>query len=431
MSELKRFDISEISKKVDLHVKFVKFEMPNPFMLSSAPPTTTGEMIMRAFEAGWGGAVTKTIVPDKTYVFDYANRFGSLKLGDNIIAFQNIEEVSKRTQDEWEADVKEIKKRFPDRLLVGSLMAEADPEEWAKLARWADEAGFDMIELNFGCPHGMPERGMGAFVGQRADLTEEFTKAVVKEVSIPVMVKMTPNVTDIAYVAEAAVKGGADAISAINTVLGIIGIDIDKMEPLPSVGGLSTPGGISGPAVKPIGLRCVADIAKTVKVPISAIGGISTWRDAVEYMLVGATTLQVCTAVMLKGYRIVKELMAGLANYLYDKGFSSPAEIVGKALPKITTWHDIYKVGWVAPGPVVPKIDYDKCIRCGLCHVVCQDAGYQAMQWDPEERKPEVDEEKCDACSLCMQVCPVPGCITWTERTKPWQPKIKGEFKPH
>lgn len=425
---IKKIDMKELSK-IDLSVRFLNVEMPNPFMLSSAPPTATGEMIMRAFEMGWGGAVTKTITMDETCIFDLANRFGALIHEGRIIAFENIEELSKRTLKEWEKDVKEVKQNFPDRAFGASIMAEPDTEKWAKLGRWAEEAGFDFVELNFGCPHGLPERGMGAYVGQRADLTEEYTKAVREAISIPLMVKMTPNVTDITYIAKAAEKAGANAISAINTVLGLIGVNIDTMEPIPSVKGHSTFGGISGVAVKPIGLRAVAQIAQTVKIPVSGIGGISNWKDAVEYMLIGASTVQICTAVMLKGYRIIGDLVEGLTNYLYDKGLSKVTDIIGRSLPKIISWHDLSRFGenWIAPGPIRASINQEICIRCGLCVIACRDGGYQAINWDSEERKAEINEEKCNACSLCMHVCPV-GCISWTERVKPWKPEIKGKL---
>ncbi|MEM4157516.1 MAG: NAD-dependent dihydropyrimidine dehydrogenase subunit PreA, partial [Candidatus Methanomethylicaceae archaeon] len=309
--------------KPDISVKFCNLELESPYLLSSAPPTCTGEMIMRAFEAGWAGAVTKTIKPDKTPVYDLKNRFGVMGFETKqMILFENIEEVSKRPVGTWVNEIKEIKRKFPEKALIGSIMAECKEEDWEELARVVSEAGVDMLELNFGCPHGMPERGMGAFIGQRTELIQKLTKAAKRGSSVPVMVKLTPNVTDIAFTAKAAEEAGADAISAINTVLGLIGINIDTFEPIPTVDGMSTFGGLSGPGVKPIGLRCVAQIAQTTNIPVSGIGGITTWKDAVEYLLVGAGSVQVCTAVMWRGYRIISDFVDGLTNYLADKGFS-------------------------------------------------------------------------------------------------------------
>jgi len=395
--------------KPDLSVKFCGCDLENPYMLSSAPPTCTGEMIMSAFELGWAGAVTKTIKPDKTPVYDLDNRFGVMGFEDKqMVVFENIEEVSKRPLVMWIKEIKEIKRRFPEKVLIGSLMAEPNEDDWEELARAVSEAGVDMLELNFGCPHGMPERGMGAFCGQRTEMITRLTKAAKKGSSVPVMDKLTPNVTDIAYMAKTAEDSGADAISAINTVLGLIGVNIDTLEPIPSINGKSTFGGMSGPGMKPIGLRCVAQIKQATTIPVSGIGGISTWKDAVEYLLVGAHNVQVCTAVMWRGYRIIGDFVDGLSNYLGDKGFSSVREITGLALPKITAWSKLEKA-W----NVVASIDKDRCIKCGLCHVACRDAGYQAikfMQGNPAE----VDPIKCDACALCYILCPVqPGCITW------------------
>jgi dihydropyrimidine dehydrogenase (NAD+) subunit PreA len=395
-------------KKPDISVKFCKLELENPFMLSSAPPTCTCEMIMRAFEEGWGGAVTKTIKLDKTPVYDLDNRFGIMGFEDKqMVIFENIEEVSKRPLGTWLKEIKETKRKFPDKVLIGSLMAEPKEEDWEELARAVSEAGVDMLELNLGCPHGMPERGMGAFCGQRPELINKLTKAAKRASCVPVMVKLTPNVTDIALMGKTAEEAGADALSAINTVLGLIGVNIDTFEPLPSVDGKSTFGGMSGPGMKPIGMRCVAQLAQATNIPVSGIGGITTWRDAVEYLLIGAHNVQLCTAVMWRGYRLIHDLVDGFTNYLSDKGFSSTDDVIGKTLPRLTAWSKLDK-SW----EVVAHVDKDMCISCGLCYVACRDAGYQAIKFE-QGKAAEVDEEKCDACSLCTLNCPVPGCITW------------------
>lgn len=402
-----------MTKKPDISVKFCKLELENPFMLSSAPPTCTGEMIMRAFEEGWGGAVTKTIKLDKTPVYDLDNRFGVWGFEEKqMVIFENIEEVSKRPLGAWLKDIKECKRKYPGKVLIGSLMAEPKEDDWEELARKVSEAGVDMLELNLGCPHGMPERGMGAFCGQRPELIDKLTKAAKKGSNVPVMVKLTPNVTDIALMGKTAEEAGADAISAINTVLGLIGVNIDTFEPSPSVNGKSTFGGMSGPGMKPIGMRCVAQLAQATNIPVSGIGGITTWRDAVEYLLIGAHNVQVCTAVMWRGYRLIHDMVDGYTNYLSDKGFSSTNDIIGKTLPRLTAWSKLNK-DW----EVVAHVDKDKCISCGLCYVACRDAGYQAIKFE-QGKTAEVDEEKCDACSLCTLNCPVPGCITWKEVKK-------------
>lgn len=397
-----------MAKKPDISVKFCKLELENPFMLSSAPPTCTCEMIMRAFEEGWAGAVTKTIKLDKTPVYDLDNRFGIMGFEDKqMVIFENIEEVSKRPLGTWLKEIKETKRKFPDKVLIGSLMAEPKEEDWEELARAVSEAGVDMLELNLGCPHGMPERGMGAFCGQRTELIDKLTRAAKRASCVPVMVKLTPNVTDIALMGKTAQDAGADALSAINTVLGLIGVNIDTFEPMPSVDGKSTFGGMSGPGMKPIGMRCVAQLAQATNIPVSGIGGITNWRDAVEYLLIGAHNVQLCTAVMWRGYRLIHDLLDGYTNYLSDKGFSSTNDVIGKTLPRLTAWSKLNK-NW----EVVANVDKDKCISCGLCHVACRDAGYQAIKFE-QGKAAEVDEEKCDACSLCTHNCPVPGCITW------------------
>jgi dihydropyrimidine dehydrogenase (NAD+) subunit PreA len=394
--------------KPDLTVKFCKLELESPYMLSSAPPTCTGEMIMRAFDEGWAGAVTKTIKPDKTQVYDLDNRFGIMGFEEKqMVVFENIEEVTKRPLGTWIKDIKEVKKKYPEKPLIGSLMAEPKEEDWEALARAVSEAGVDMLELNFGCPHGMPERGMGAFCGQRPELIEKLTKASKQGSNVPIMVKLTPNVTDIAFMGKTAEAAGADAISAINTVLGLIGVNIDTFEPMPTVNGKSTFGGMSGPAMKPIAMRCVAQLCQATNVPVSGIGGITTWRDAVEFLLIGANNVQVCTSVMWRGYRLIHDMVDGLTQYLGDKGFNSVKEIQGLTLPKLTAWSKLDK-DW----EVVAKIDKDKCIKCGICFVNCRDGGYQAIKFE-QGKAAEVDEEKCDACSLCTLACPVPGCITW------------------
>lgn len=393
----------EIDNNVDISVDFCGFHLENPFLLSGAPPTANAEMILRAFDAGWAGAVTKTLMFPPTQ--DLSPRFASLHLNGNIIGFENIEQGTRRELEEWVSDIQEIKRRYPNKLLVASLVKTPNSREWQKWIQEVQSAGIDMIELNLSCPH-MAESGMGAFYGQDPNLTSEVVKQAKEVAEVPVIAKLQANVTDIVSIGIAAKRSGADALSAINTLGALMGIDLDTMEPKPSVNGVSTFGGLSGPCVKPIALRVMVELAKGVGLPISGIGGITNWRDAVEFLMCGATTVQLCTAVMCNGYRIIEDLKVGLSNYLYEKGIGSVKEIIGQALPKI--YSSLYDLDFTYK--VVAEIDKTRCIKCDLCYIACRDGAYDAIKLD-EERLPTVDEEKCDGCSLCEQICPVWGCV--------------------
>ena len=391
---------------VDLSVDFCGIRFPNPFVLSSAPPTTNGEMIMRAFDAGWGGAVTKTIGPEKIPVENVSPRLARLDHHDKTgVGLLNIELISQYKPEKWLAEIREIKDRYPEHIVIASIMAEVIKEDWQVLTRAVVEAGADAVELNLSCPHGMPEKGMGSAMGQDPVIVHKIT-GWVKEVStVPVLVKLTPNVTDIRLPARAALEAGADALTAINTVAGLMAVDIDTFSPLPSVSGVGTYGGYSGTGVKPIGLRAVSEISQETGLPVSGLGGISNWMDALQYILVGSTTLQVCTSVMFDGYDIVEDIKHGLKAYMYEHGYRSIHELVGKALPKVTSHEKLSRdVGKIS------SIDMDLCVGCGRCHVVCRDSGYNAISMG-EDRLPVVDGEKCDGCSLCTHVCPVWGCV--------------------
>jgi len=392
-----------------LNVDFCGVKLKNPFILASAPPTTTGEMIMRAFDAGWGGAIIKTLVPEGEVVKNVAPRLASLPYGKNRMAvLQNIELTTDRGVRVWLKEIGQMKKRYPDHMVIGSIMAAGSmKKDWQELTKRVQGAGVDMIECNLGCPHGMPERGMGSVCSQDPEITKHITQWVKDIATIPVMIKLTPNITDIKVTAKAAQAGGADALSTVNTVAGLIGVDLEKIEPLPSVGGHSTYGGLSGPGIKPIALRAVCEIFKATNCAISGIGGVGTWRDAAEFILVGATTVQVCTAVMHWGYRIINDLCEGLVNYMEGHKFNSITEMVGLAAQKITMHESLDR-----SYRIVSSIDKDLCIGCGLCYVSCQDAAYQAIKWDSKKREPSVEEEKCVGCGLCSHVCPIDYCIT-------------------
>ncbi len=395
----------------NLAVNFAGIKAPNPFWLASAPPTNTGEQVMRAFEMGWGGAVWKTLSDP---IINVSSRLAGVDHGlQRLMGMSNIELSTDRSLEDNLRELKEVKRRFPDHALVASLMHASDRQAWIDLARRAEDTGCDGLELNFGCPHGMPERGMGAAIGQVPEYTEEITSWIKEVAHVPILVKLTPNVTDVAHVARAARDGGADGLTLINTVASIASVDLDSFSPRPVVAGRSSHGGYCGPAVKPIALYQVSRVATSgADLPIGGIGGIETWRDAAEFIALGATTVQICTAVMHHGFRIIDDLCDGLNNYLDDKGFPDVAALCGKALPKLGSWENLdlsYQV--------VAAIDQEKCIGCGICFPACQDGGHQAIevqaQGDVSEYR--VAEDRCVGCNLCSLICPVDQCITMKE----------------
>ncbi len=374
--------------------------LENPFILASGPPTASADQIRHAFSLGWGGAVIKTITPDGMVIEDVSPRFAAWKDQDShLLGFENIELLSKKSVSYWLDEIPKIRKEFPKKILIASIMAGMDPKEWQHLASQVAFAGVQAIELNFSCPHGMPERGLGAAIGGDADLVRTLTGYVRDAISIPLIVKLTPNVTDIVPIAQAAVEGGADMISAINTVQSLMSVDIETFEPAPSVAGYSTYGGYSGPGVKPIGLRVVSQIARSTNVPVIGIGGVSSFEDATEYILVGASAVQVCTAVMWGGAGIIREMLAGLSGYLQRKGYRSPDEIRGKALPHLTSHESLDR-----KNRLIPVIDVKTCKICGQCVISCRDGGYQALILTREGVI--LDPDRCDTCSLCSLVCP-------------------------
>jgi len=388
--------------EVDLSIDFCGLEVQNPFLLSSGPPTSKTEMIERAFSKGWSGVVTKALGLKPRP--NPHPRITALSFEGKMIGLENIESVIYPLGD-WLPKIKSLKTKYPDRLLIANLIGELDASSWQQMTRKVQDAGFDMIELNLSCPLTEEQRTVGAIVGQDPRSTCDVVGWVKEVADIPIMVKLTPNVTDISLIAKAAEEGGADALSAINTVLGFTGIDLETMEPKPSVNGTSAFGGYSGPAIKPIALRCVAQVAKSTRLPISSIGGISTWMDAAEFLMVGASTLQLCTAVMFRGYRIIDHLKDGLANYLLGKGFTSVRDIVGYVLPKIT---GLEKLDFTHR--VIPLLDRSKCTKCGLCRTASRNVTCEAIELD-EERLPTISEEKCDGCGFCAQVCPAEALL--------------------
>ena len=404
---------------IDLTSNTAGIVSPNPFWLGSGPPTNTAYQVMRAFEAGWGGAVWKTIGEP---IVNVSSRLGGLQLnGQRLVGLNNIELITDRPPEVNFREIAEVKKRFPKHAVIASLMVESKREVWHDVVKQANDSGADGIELNFGCPHGMSERGMGAAVGQVPEYACQITTWVKEVATIPVLVKLTPNVADIRYVARAAVKGGADGLSLINTINSIMGVNLETLEVAPNVDGKSSHGGYCGPAVKPIALHMLSQVAMDpeIGVPISGIGGIATWQDAVEFLALGASSTQVCTAAMHYGFRMVDDLIDGLTQYLESKGHTRLADVQGKAVRRITDWGHLnlnYKV--------VARIDPDTCIQCNLCHIACEDGAHQCIRpVQPGVREvPVVDESSCVGCNLCSLVCPVDACITMTRVDDPAKP---------
>jgi dihydropyrimidine dehydrogenase (NAD+) subunit PreA len=455
-----------------LETTFAGIPCLNPFWLASAPPTNAGEQIMRAFDAGWGGAVWKTIGEPITNV---SSRYSALDYaGIKMLGFNNIELISDRPTEVNLREIAEVKRRYPKHVVIASLMVESKREAWHDIVQRAEDAGADGLELNFGCPHGMSERGMGAAVGQVPEYCQQITAWVKEKARTPVIVKLTPNIGDIRLPARAARAGGADALSAINTINSITGIDLDTLQPRPNVDGKSSHGGYCGPAVKPIALNMVQQVMSdpTAALPMSGIGGIGTWQDAAEFMLLGAGTVQVCTAAMHFGYRIVEDMADGLLAWMQRKGYNTLDDFRGLSLPNMREWKNLN-----LNFRVVARIHASKCIGCQLCYTACWDGAHQCIHLDradggmdapvlgtdprythagpnphakptpamvlaqsakviattpiarldlnsdtdglggsgavtPLQRIPRVDEDECVGCNLCSLVCPVPDCIT-------------------
>ncbi|PSK84078.1 dihydropyrimidine dehydrogenase (NAD+) subunit PreA [Limimaricola soesokkakensis] len=394
----------------DLTTRFLGIESPNPFWLASAPPTDKEYNVRRAFEAGWGGVVWKTLGAEGPPVVNVNGpRYGAIYGADRrLLGLNNIELITDRDLETNLEEMARVKADYPDRALIASIMVPCEEAAWKAILPRVEETNADGIELNFGCPHGMSERGMGAAVGQVPEYIEMVTRWCKQYYDRPVIVKLTPNITDVRKPAEAAKRGGADAVSLINTINSITSVDLDLMAPQPTIDGKGSHGGYCGPAVKPIALSMVSEIARheaTRGLPISGIGGVTTWRDAAEFMVLGAGTVQVCTAVMTYGFRIVEEMCAGLSDWMDEKGYRSTSDFVGQAVPNVTDWKNL-NLNYVTKA----RIDQDLCIKCGRCYAACEDTSHQAIAMTPD-RVFEVIDAECVACNLCVDVCPVENCI--------------------
>ncbi len=396
----------------DLRTDFIGIKSPNPFWLASAPPTDKEYNVVRAFKAGWGGVVWKTLGEDPAVVNVNGPRYGAIHGKDRqLIGLNNIELITDRPLEVNLREIKQVKRDWPDRALVVSLMVPCEEQNWIDILRRVEETEADGVELNFGCPHGMSERGMGSAVGQVPEYIEMVTRWVKQHSRMPCIVKLTPNITDVRKPAQAAKAGGADAVSLINTINSIMGVDLDNMSPAPSVDGKGAHGGYCGPAVKPIALNMVAEIARdpaTHGLPISGIGGVTTWRDAAEFMALGAGSVQVCTAAMTYGFRVVEDMIDGLSDWMDQKGYTSVDQFIGSAVPNVSDWQYL-NLNYIAKA----KIDQDLCIECGRCHIACEDTSHQAItNMVDGVRKFEVIDEECVGCNLCVNVCPIENCIT-------------------
>ncbi len=396
-----------------LKTDFCGIPLENPFLLASSVVCSTYDMCARAFEAGWAGASFKTICT--LDIHEASPRFSAIT-GDNgsIIGFKNIEQLSDHSVEENMEIFRELKANYPTKFILASIMGQNE-EEWEHLAALCQENGADAIELNFSCPN-MQEEGLGSDIGQIPELVEKFTAAARRGATIPILAKLTPNVAKMSEAAEAAKRGGADGIAAINTIKSITGVNIHTYVPEPAVKGRSAFGGYSGNAVKPIALRFITELGKNENLEgmhISGMGGIETWVDALEFLLLGADSLQVATAVMQYGYRIIDDLKSGLNYYLAEKGLSSVKDISGLALEFVSeTTEDLER-----DTVIYPKFHPNKCIGCGRCEISCEDGGHQAIYLD-ELRHPHMDPKKCVGCHLCILVCPQRAITSSRKRVK-------------
>lgn len=388
--------------KKDLSIEFCGVKCENPFFLSSSPVDNCYEMCAKALETGWGGVVFKTLgffIPT-----DCSPRFDALrKESTEFVGFKNMEQISEHPLEESLEALKMLKTNYPTKVIVASIMGENE-KEWEELARLVTEAGADMIECNFSCPQ-MTSHAMGSDVGQNPELVKTYCEAVARGSKLPILAKMTPNIGDMNIPAIASMEGGAAGISTINTIKSITGIDVDKMIGLPVVNGKSSISGYSGKAVKPIALRFIQQMRtndKLKNVPISGIGGIETWKDALEFIVLGASNLQVTTAVMQYGYRIVEDMISGLSYFMEERGIDKLEDLVGIANSNIIPAEDIDRTF-----VIYPEIDEDKCVGCGRCYVSCFDGGHQAYTYNEETREISLNKDKCVGCHLCSLVCPV------------------------
>ncbi|MCR5661412.1 MAG: NAD-dependent dihydropyrimidine dehydrogenase subunit PreA [bacterium] len=409
----------------DLSVEFLGVHFENPFCLSSSPVGNCYDMCKKAYESGWGGVVFKTIGPKHFLIDEVSPRFDALtKEGTPFVGFKNMEQIAEHPLEQNLADVKRLKEEFPNKVLIASIMG-TNEEDWTELARLVEEAGADMIEMNLSCPQ-MTSHAMGSDVGSNPELCKKYCAAVKRGSKLPMIAKMTPNIMDMVPVAKACLEGGADGISAINTIKSVCNVDLDRKIGMPIVNGKSSISGYSGKAVKPVALRFIQQMRTGIPgIAISGIGGIETWEDAAEFILLGAATLQVTTGIMQYGYRIVEDMKNGLMHYMEEQGVEHLSELLGKATPNIIPAEELDR-DYI----VYPEIDEDKCIGCGRCYISCYDGAHQAMEWNADTRKPRCNKDKCVGCHLCALICPVKAISKGEIVLKPGRPGSPADKKP-
>lgn len=398
---------------MDLNINFAGVPFENPFTVAASPSSDSREKVRRALEAGWGGIVFKTTaLPQHSPKLAEPNMAGLSYAGKPQFAFYNIDLISERTVEEIQEDIAYFKQLYPDRRFIGSIMA-AGEDEWIELVHRLEEAGADMIECSMSCPqgeHSIADEGKkasNAIPAADRELMRTTTQTILRarKKNTPVIVKMTPNVTDLVDVARGAVEGGADALCCIDTVRGFIGIDLETGYPKLNVNGLSTWGGLSGPAVKPIALGCVSKLTKELDIPVAGVGGVSNWQDAAEFLLLGARNVQVCTAISRYGFGMVQSMEKGLLRYMEQKGFTSLDAMVGKSLPYLVDHSELSR-----DNRLHCSIDETACLKCGSCATACQDAGFGALHHE-KGSVPTLDKAVCRGCGVCQSVCPR-DCIT-------------------
>lgn len=380
----------------DLNVHFLGLNFPNPFLLASGPPTANGKMVIDGFKHGWGGAILKTIGLEPTR--HPCPRLQVIRTGREKTGMVNLELISDLKLSEWLNQIDEIKNQFPDRPLIASIMGGGNSFEWQEVEYQLEKHGIDGFEMNVSCPNFVEQKG--AQLGQDPESLSQAVRWVREATKLPVIVKLTPNVTDILVLAKVAKDSGADAVTATNTLSGLAGIDLSNFTPLPVVQNVGMTGGYGGPGLKPVALRCAANISKSIDIPVIGCGGITNWKDAVEYIAVGASMVEVCTAVMWNGFEIINSLINGLLNYLEDQGFSHIHEIRGKALSNLVQFS-----GLNLQNRLIAKVENEKCNGCGICKRACWSGGYQAI--DLINKKAIIDQARCDGCGLCLGLCPL------------------------
>lgn len=390
------------SNKVSLECDICGIKLENPFLLSSSVVSSNYDMCSRAFKAGWAGAAFKTVCLME--IHEASPRFSVLRSDTSSFAgFKNIEQLSDHSLEENLECFKQLKKDFPNKVIIASIMGRNE-EEWTYLSRKVSDAGADIVELNFSCPN-MEDENAGVTIGQDPELVYRYTKAACLGTNKPVIAKMTPNLDDICLPARAAVKAGAKGIAAINTIKSITNVDLEKLVVQPEVQGKSSIGGYSGRGVKPIALRFISDLQSDPElkdIHVSGMGGVYNWQDAAEFLLMGADSIQITTAIMEYGYRIIDDLIEGLKYYMEYKEIHSVKDLSGKANKTVVEANQVER-----DTILYPVINQEKCIGCGRCYVSCQDGGHQAISFDLKTRRPKLNAKKCVGCHLCLLVCPI------------------------